>query len=93
MQIEFDPAKDKVNHEKHGVSLGFAREVLADPRCHVIADVRFDYGETRFIAHGRPKSDTRIWVCIYTPRGTTKRIISLRKANERETKRYYEAAR
>lgn len=92
MPIEFDPEKDKSNRAKHGVSLGFAEEVLADPRCSEAADVRYDYGEVRIIAYGRSKTDPHVWVCIYTPRGSTKRIISLRKANEREAKRYDEAA-
>ena len=32
--------------------------------------------------------ENRVWVCIHTPRGETRRIISVRKANDRETSQY-----
>jgi uncharacterized DUF497 family protein len=31
MQIEFDPVKDRINREKHGVGLDAASEILATP--------------------------------------------------------------
>jgi uncharacterized DUF497 family protein len=45
-------------------------------------DGRFDYGELRKSAHGL--IDGRLFVVVYTERGDLTRIISLRKANERE---------
>ena len=86
MQIEFDAAKDAGNRTKHGVSLAFAEQVLTDPRLAVIRDVRKDYGEARYIAYG--KCEERLWVCVYTLRGSCFRIISLRKANQTEASRY-----
>jgi uncharacterized DUF497 family protein len=41
-----------------------------------------DYGEIRFITIGR--LDRRMVVMVWTQRGATRRIISLRKANARE---------
>ncbi|MFP6704728.1 MAG: hypothetical protein VCE75_01500 [Alphaproteobacteria bacterium] len=35
----------------------------------------------------------RIWVCVFTPRGGTYRVISVRKANDRETQRYHDTPR
>jgi len=51
-----------------------------------IADDRLDYGEPRFITIGR--LDGRMVVLVWTPRGEHRRIISMRKANEREQAAY-----
>ena len=51
-----------------------------------IADDRKDYGEPRFITIGR--LDGRMVVAVWTPRGAARRIISLRKANDREQTLY-----
>ena len=45
-------------------------------------DVRYDYGETRMQALGL--IGDRRHVLVYTRRGDTIRVISLRKANRRE---------
>ena len=83
----FDPAKDAVNHAKHGVSLALAEVLFAGP--HVsLTDDRFDYGEVREVAFGRING--RLLVCVYADRGDERRVISLRKANQREVKRYGE---
>ena len=91
VEIEFDPAKDAANEAKHGVSLAFAAEVLADPERLDVLDVRADYGEDRFITYGKVAG--RVWVCVFTRRGDAHRAISLRKANDRETQRYEETPR
>jgi len=51
-----------------------------------IEDDRFDYGEQRFITIGRLAG--RIMVIVWTPRGAARRIISMRKANDREQAAY-----
>ena len=54
-----------------------------------IPDDRRDYGEPRFITIGR--LDGRMVVAVWTPRGhgkSSRRIISLRKANAREQTSY-----
>jgi len=91
MQIEFTPDKDTANQAKHRVSLAFAAQVLADVNRLDVLDVRFDYAEERFVSYGMV--DGRVWVCVYTPRGDTSRIISVRKANDRETQRYQDTPR
>ena len=60
-------------------------EVFAGPT-QTIADDRTDYGEIRFITIGR--LDGRMVVMVWTRRGATRRIISLRKANAREQSFY-----
>lgn len=91
MQIGFDPGKDAANREKHGVSLAFGAEVLADTNRLDVLDVRFDYAEERFISYGMVAG--RVWVCVCTPRGEVLRIISVRRANDRETQRYRDTPR
>jgi uncharacterized DUF497 family protein len=83
----FDPAKDAVNQAKHGISLALG-EVLFAGRYVSISDDRFDYGETRLIAFGR--INDRLFACVYVDRNGERRIISLRKANQREARRYGE---
>jgi uncharacterized protein len=83
MQIEFDGIKrDKTLAER---SLDFARagEVFAG-RHLTRADTREDYVEERFVTAGW--LDGRQVVVVWTPRGEARRIISMRKANEREIK-------
>ncbi len=87
MDIEFDPDKDSANQQKHGASLAFGIEILADSNRLDILDVRFDYAEERFIAYGMV--ERRVWLCVFTQRGNRYRIISVRKANDRESRRYH----
>lgn len=52
-------------------------------------DDRFDYGERRIVLIGRV--DDSVVIIVWTPRGDSRRIISMRKANARETAYYQEA--
>ncbi|WP_422139117.1 BrnT family toxin [Endozoicomonas sp. ALC020] len=49
-------------------------------------DQRFDYGEQRMV--GFALWGERLYCVVYTDRGETRRIISLRKANNREKTAY-----
>lgn len=60
MRIEFDPAKDKTNLAKHGVSLALAAELDWEAEL-VWVDERFEHGEWRMIALA-PK--TAILYCV-----------------------------
>lgn len=85
MQIEFDSHKrDKTLAER---SLDFARagEVFAGVNV-TFSDNRLDYGEQRFNTVGM--LDGRMVVVAWTPRGEVRRIISMRKTNEREQARF-----
>ena len=87
MLIEFDPAKDKANLAKHGVSLALAGKLDWDAAL-VWLDDRFDYGELRMIALA-PEANTLYFVA-FVERGDVRRIISLRRAEIREVKHYVE---
>lgn len=88
MHITFDPRKDESNRHKHGVSLALAAEidwrtVLAKP------DMRRDYGELREI--GYAVINRRLYCVVFTQRGDSMHVISLRKANSREVQLYVKA--
>ena len=87
MRYVFDAGKDAINQAKHGVSLALAEALFAGPHIS-ITDDRFNYGEAREVAFGGINS--RLFACVYTDRGRERRVISLRKANRREVKRYGE---
>ena len=81
MKVIFDAAKDAINMEKHGVSLTNATFIDWDVAL-TWQDTRRDYGETRMIALA--PIDERLYCVIYVDRENDRRIISLRKANQRE---------
>jgi uncharacterized DUF497 family protein len=80
MRIEFDTAKRDATLEARGIDMADAGEVFSGPRV-TFDDDRKDYGEPRKITIGLMSG--RIVVLIWTPRGAVRRIISLRKANDR----------
>ncbi|UYO93941.1 BrnT family toxin [Pollutimonas sp. M17] len=87
MNIEFDPAKNSINEAKHGISLA-AAEGLEWETTVVVRDCRFGYSESRLIGTGY--IGKRLHVVVFVDRGDVRRIISLRRANDREVKRYAE---
>jgi uncharacterized DUF497 family protein len=88
MDISFDPAKDARNVARRGIS--FARAEDFDwAGALIVEDTRRDYGEPRFQALG--VIEDRLHMLVFTPRADTVHIISLRKANDREIRRYEEA--
>ncbi|MFZ3041421.1 MAG: BrnT family toxin [Thiobacillus sp.] len=92
MRIEFDPAKDLANQDKHGVSLAMAVELDWEAAL-VWVDERIEYGEARMIALA-PKTGILYYVVYYVAfvdRGRARRIISLRRANRREVKHYVQS--
>ncbi|WP_339861673.1 BrnT family toxin [Thalassospira alkalitolerans] len=85
IDFEWDDAKAIRNEERHGVPFAAIFDFDFDTAL-VFKDDRQDYGEDRRIAIGFITE--RLHVLIYTMRDTTMRIISLRKANQREIKTY-----
>lgn len=82
---EWDEGKRAANLEKHG--LDFAEVESYDLlRAVVVADRRRDYGEDRYRAYLRIGGAGR--ALSFTWRGQRIRVISLRRAREREMKRY-----
>ena len=85
MLIEFDPAKRTDTLQSRGLDMARAGEVFAGATL-TVEDDRRDYGEDRFITIGF--LDGAMVVLVWTPRGGAHRVISMRKANERERALY-----
>lgn len=85
MDIEWDNAKRIKTLEERG--LDFADVALIDwDRALTAEDARKPYPETRYVTFAEIKG--RLCVLAWCYRGEAIRVISLRKANAREVKRY-----
>jgi len=85
VEYEYDPAKNLRNIAERGLSF----DLIASfdwVTATIDEDKRRDYGEPRFQAKGFIAE--RLYVVVFTWRDDVVRIISLRKANRREEKRY-----
>lgn len=85
MIVEFNSAKREKTLLERGLDFAEAGSVF-DGLHFVARDDRFDYGEVRFITVGT--LNERVVVIVWTPRDETRRIISMRHANDRELRRY-----
>lgn len=86
--FEWDEDKRAFNLAKHGVDFDIVWD-MDWARSFDTPDGRREYGEVRILALV-PLGD-RIYTCVYTRRGNNRRIISLRKSNEREEIKYEKA--
>ena len=87
MEYEWNESKNQRNIELRDIS--FNKAIMFEFDAAVVwDDTRFDYGETRCCALGY--IGNRIYQMVFTMRGNTLRVISLRKANKREIKHYAE---
>ena len=84
MRITCDRMKRQHTLQERGLDMRRAKEVFAGVH-FTRADDRFDYGEQRFVTVGW--LDSRLVVFVWTPRGSARRIISMRHCHEREAKR------
>ena len=85
MAVEFDAAKRNATLEARGLDMARAAEVFSGVTL-TVEDDRHDYGEDRFITIGF--LDATMVVLVWTPRDRAHRIISMRRANERERTLY-----
>ena len=84
MRITYDPAKREQTILDRGLDFEDAPEVFRGVTVE-IDDVRKDYGERRIICFGLLEG--RLVVVGYIPRGSTRHVFSMRKANCREKAR------
>jgi len=85
MRITFDPEKRRITLEQRGLDFADAAEVFAGTTLDA-PDIRKDYGEPRIITVGHLRG--RMVIIAWTPRGRARRVISMRKANDREKKKF-----
>ena len=85
MAISYDPAKRDRTLAERGLDFADAAAVI-DGAVWEFIDDRTDYGEVRVTTIGFLRE--RMVVVVWTQRDEDRHIISMRKANEREQRRY-----
>jgi len=85
VDISFDPDKRAKTLKERGLDFARANEVFAG-RVYTAQDTRLADSEERFISVGH--LDGRMVVLVWTPTATGRRIISMRKANDREQEKF-----
>ena len=86
MEFEWDEEKSEACFHYRGFDFAYATQVFSDPSRTVLSDDRMVYGEARYQVYGT--IDGRLFLVVFTRRRKRLRIISARKANQREVKRY-----
>lgn len=85
MHISYDPRKNERNILERGLSFEAARQFgFESALVHI--DDRQEYGEVRYVALGW--LENRLHVLCFTEEAEGIRVISFRRANDREVKRY-----
>ena len=85
MGVVYDEAKRRATLDARDLDFAHAGAIFEGPT-FTVRDDRVEYGEARYITYGM--MDDRQVVVVWTWRGAHRRIISLRKANDREQARF-----
>jgi uncharacterized DUF497 family protein len=88
VEISYDDAKNERNIRERGLSFELALRFDFETALFRIDD-RYDYPELRLQALGH--IDGRLHMLVFCETAVAIRVISLRKANKREVKRYEQA--
>ncbi len=86
MEFDWNPAKCGKNITDRGIDFADVLVGFIDPARKVVRDDRKDYGEVRY--NMLAKVNGRVFHITFTERGKVLWIISARKANQREQRRY-----
>lgn len=90
IRFEWDPNKERINRQKHGITFAEAQTVFYDSEALVIDDPAHSETENRFIILGMSNQAKLLVVChCYRVSDEVIRIISARKATRTETSQYY----
>ena len=87
MEDRFDPAKDAVNQQKHGLSLAFGDGIFEDDNHLIIPSIRPKDGEERFKVVGRVRE--KLFTGVFTWRSDVPRFMSVRRSNSSEERAYH----
>jgi uncharacterized DUF497 family protein len=85
MELEWDEAKRRSNLRKHGLDFDDAKFLDWD-NATIVEDTRFAYSEPRYWAFARWNG--RLHMVAFCIRGDKVRVISFRRANDREARRH-----
>lgn len=91
MEFEWDQDKSDACFTERGFDFAYVLHAFMDANRLIHKDTRWDYGEDRYQLLGA--IDGRVFFVAYTIRGTVLRIISARKANQREVNEYENSER
>jgi uncharacterized DUF497 family protein len=83
-RFEFDPGKNKLNEERHGVDLAWAMRLWDET--HVIIPAKNVSGESRYLILA--KLEGKCYAAIFTERREVIRLISCHRADRRLEKIY-----
>ena len=86
MDVEFDSAKARSNLAKHGITFEEAATCLLDS-CALVVEDCVTSGEPRWVLLGLSDKG-RLLTVVYTLRGENPRLISARKATQKEVLSY-----
>ena len=87
MAVDYDEDKRQLTLLNRGLDFADASKVFEnDALCLTILDDRTDYGEERWQTIGLLNGD--IVMVVWTPREKARRIISMRKCNDKEKGKY-----
>ena len=85
VRVSFDPEKNARNVRERSLSFDEAAQFEFETAL-VRTDERREYGETRYVALGNLRD--RLHVLCFTETEEGIRVVSFRKANDREVNRY-----
>ena len=85
MEISYDSAKRAHTLAERGLDFDDARRVFEGAIVNYVDDRKY-YGEVRWISVGY--LDARLLMIVWTQRGDARHVISMRKANDREQKKF-----
>ena len=88
MEFEWDEHKNQENIRRRCIDFTDAANIFLDPFYIEEEDTRQDYEEQRFKVIG--EANRQVLVVVYTYQGEKIRIISARKAEPYERRKYYQ---
>jgi len=91
MEFEWDSEKSDICFAQRGFDFAYVLHAFLDDNRLIQKDTRWDYGETRYQL--LRAIDGRVFFVVYTLRGKVIRLISARKANQREVHDYENSER
>ena len=90
-ELSWDPEKERINKQKHGLDFSFASLVFSDPLAATVYD-RFENGEHRWHTIGAVGGNHTVLLVVHMfpdPDNETRiRVIGVRRATLQERRRY-----
>jgi len=85
--FEWDKGNVDKSYQKHGITPNEAEEVFLDEKAIIVKDLKHSQQEERYIVVGQTTTEKTLFI-ICTQRNKKIRIISARKANQKEKNKY-----